>query len=673
MHLLLLLAQAAVVAPETTPAASPPATASGVVSYGPDFFAALRPNTALDMVQRLPGFSLDPGSTVRGFEGAAGNVLIDGQRPASKSDSLTSLLTRIPADQVARIDLIRGGAPGVDMQGKSAIANLIRKPGRGLRGAFGYGDLAAQNGQHAWSLRLEGSGDVGARSWEAGLVAGHPLDDASGDGDGPRLRLDGAGKPLALGAIHVRGGSGSFTLTGAAETPLAGGGLRANGRLYANAFDQNGTDVITAPDAHAETEHDDDNLHSSEFGLRYARPLGPRASGELVALRQDKAERVAADFRAPGDAELFKLESRTAETIARAVLKVQQTPALSWEAGAEGARNTLRSQTRFSLNGAPIALPAANVAVAEERGEAFAKTVWRPIGALTVEAGVREEGSRIASSGDVALAKRLYFTKPRLALTWAPTADDQVRVRYERVVGQLDFAAFVASQNLSAGTLSAGNPNLEPEKDWVSEAAYERRFWNGGSLIVAARHFAIADVVDRAPFGAFDAPANIGAGRKDEEQVTLTLPLDRLGLTGAQIRGDATWRQSRVNDPTTHGQRDITLLHPVDWTAHLAQDLPELRLNWGIDITGGWRERSFRFNQVLTTKVSAYAIPFVEWKPRRDLSLRFEIDNATRGGLRRTREQYAGSRATSPLAFAEDRDTHFGQLYYLRLRKAFGS
>ncbi len=76
------------------PAAETPAAAAtqpvnqGVISYPPEFFAASSPNTALDMIFRLPGFSLDTGDTVRGFGGAAGNVLIDGSRPASKDDSL---------------------------------------------------------------------------------------------------------------------------------------------------------------------------------------------------------------------------------------------------------------------------------------------------------------------------------------------------------------------------------------------------------------------------------------------------------------------------------------------------------------------------------------------------------------------------------------------------------
>ena len=88
-----------------------------------------RPNTAYDMIGRLPGFTFDDGNTARGFAGTAGNVLIDGQRPTSKSDDLQSILQRIPASDVDHIEVIRGGAPGIDMQGQTVIANVIRKKG----------------------------------------------------------------------------------------------------------------------------------------------------------------------------------------------------------------------------------------------------------------------------------------------------------------------------------------------------------------------------------------------------------------------------------------------------------------------------------------------------------------------------------------------------------------
>jgi hypothetical protein len=69
-----------------------PANSEGIISYTPADFAAARPNTALDMINRMPGFSFDGGDNVRGFAGAAGNVLIDGARPTSKTDGLGDTL-----------------------------------------------------------------------------------------------------------------------------------------------------------------------------------------------------------------------------------------------------------------------------------------------------------------------------------------------------------------------------------------------------------------------------------------------------------------------------------------------------------------------------------------------------------------------------------------------------
>jgi hypothetical protein len=108
------------------PAAAAEPAASPVTSFAPSFFADSRPLTALDMVLRIPGFTLDSGGGGRGLAGTAGNVLIDGREPVSRSESVQAVLSAIPADQVARIDLIRGGSPGLDLQGRPIVVNVIR-------------------------------------------------------------------------------------------------------------------------------------------------------------------------------------------------------------------------------------------------------------------------------------------------------------------------------------------------------------------------------------------------------------------------------------------------------------------------------------------------------------------------------------------------------------------
>jgi hypothetical protein len=668
--LLFVLAQAAVAAP----LAGAPSSQPAVVSYPPEFFADAHPNTALEMVQRLPGFALDTGNGVRGYEGAAGNVLIDGQRPAVKSEGIDSILQRMLATHVARIDVIRGGAPGIDMQGKTVIANVITKGGDAARGIFHYADQHSSDGRRWGTLRVEGSGQVGQRTWEGGLTISGFTDDSFGDG--PGTQTNGAGVPILAGHIHSQGWGTQNVLTGAGETPLAGGRLRVNGRILDQVYDSDELDTIRLPNSHTEHDHQDDNKLQTELGARYNRGFGARTNIEVVALRQDKTERYADNFATPSDTQIFHQDTGTAETILRGVVKFQQNPKLSWEAGAEGAYNTLANRILFSDNGAFQKLPAANVDVNEKRGEAFAKAVWRPFSTITVEGAIREEGSRISSAGDRVLEKSLYYTKPRIAVTWAPDADNQVRLRYEREVGQLDFGAFVASTNLVAGVVLAGNPNLVPQQDLASEIAYERHFWGSGGLVLTARHLEITDAIDRAPVRApdgsfFDTPANIGAATENDALVTLTLPLDKIGLKGAQLRGDYTRRWSEVTDPTTGGKRAISGQHPSDWDAHYSQ--PIGKFTYGVDAYGGWQERYYRFNAIQIDKLGTYVTPFVEWKPRPNLSWRIELDNVTARGFKHTFENFNGPRSAFPLAAVEQRTVRPGRIFYLRLRKTFGS
>src|SRR5437763_15761853 len=90
--------------------------ASRTTVYDAAFFAKYAPRTAYDIVQRVPGFTLDLGATqtqqgsvdVRGFAGTAGNVVINGQRPSTKAETLDVTLQRIPAQRVLRVEVGAG-------------------------------------------------------------------------------------------------------------------------------------------------------------------------------------------------------------------------------------------------------------------------------------------------------------------------------------------------------------------------------------------------------------------------------------------------------------------------------------------------------------------------------------------------------------------------------------
>src|SRR3954452_17326936 len=113
-------------------AASPAGRATRTTTYEAAFFAQYAPRTALDIAQRVPGFTLDLGNNqagngndVRGFAGTAGNVVINGARPSSKAETLDTTLSRIPAQQVVRVELSSGDLFGSDYSGKSQVLNII--------------------------------------------------------------------------------------------------------------------------------------------------------------------------------------------------------------------------------------------------------------------------------------------------------------------------------------------------------------------------------------------------------------------------------------------------------------------------------------------------------------------------------------------------------------------
>ncbi len=659
-----------------TPEASVEAPAQqGVTVYPAAFFAGMNATTALDMVKRLPGFALDTGATVRGFEGAAGNVLVDGARPVSKTDGLDQVLYRMPASQVERIELIRGGAPGIDMQGKAILANVIRRKGGGLQGLVAVANNYSPNdGRQRPGGRVEGSGQLGPGRAEASLRFGQYFDD--GSGDGAHSQIGPTRLPLEASRVNGRGDGWQWETNDAYEMPLADGKLRVNGRGFWDHYRYREVNHFSQPAGETDSEVDHQNHTQTEFGGRWARSLGARTQLELVGLRQTDDTTYVADIGDPSGASRYDQQKNIVESIGRVVLKHRLTPALSLEAGGEYAVNTLDGLTGFSQNGTLIALPAANVTVEEDRAEGFAKAVWRPTPQWTLEGSLRYESSSISSAGDVVLAKDLSFAKPRLFITWAPWDGIQIRARYEREVGQLNFDDFVATSSPNTG-VTTGNPNLNPQQDWVGELAVEQSFWRNGSAALTVRHLALTDAVDRAPVfskaGVFDAPANIGDGTQDELQFDLTLPMDALGVKGGQLHGTSTWRRSEVTDPTTGARREISGLKPFVWEAHFTQDLPKLDAVWGIDVFSGYRQTYYRFNEIATNKQNdAWVSVFAEWKPRPDTVLRVELDNVLERGFEYDRLDFTGPRGVSLVRSDDNRDLNFGREIYMRLRKSFG-
>jgi outer membrane receptor protein involved in Fe transport len=98
----------------------------------------------------------------------------------------------------------------------------------------------------------------------------------------------------------------------------------------------------------------------------------------------------------------------------------------------------------------------------------------------------------------------------------------------ERQVGQL-VLDFASSTSLNSDIITGGNKNLEPAHSWNISLAWERHFWDRGSLVLEARREFISQVKNgQIPVFAgskvFNAVGNIGSGTRDTILTNLILP-----------------------------------------------------------------------------------------------------------------------------------------------------
>ena len=668
----LSLALAAPALAQTAP--SPPApqaeaSQQGVLVFPPDVFASQQPVTALDMVSRVPGFSVIDGDGSRGFQGSVGNILINGARPASKNDTGSSVLSRTLVAQVERIELVRGGAPGIDMQGFSVVVNVITRDQSSRQSIFTGNAVLYEGGNDTYGGTWQFTAKDGERTWGFTLTDGFDVNDSNGVG--PVVRRDGAGALLRSEDFSNDQRSGGNALRLNYASPFLGGLIDLTARYGISDYEN--LTLQTSPTVRRESRYQEDGS-SGEFGAVFTRPLNSSLTSETRFIHEfDAAEGVAFSRTrlngVDGPEQRFATDSQGAETILRSLLRYERSPNLTFETGGEIAYNMLETDQAFSNGGVPVPLPSASVKVEETRGEMFGRGTWRLRDNLTVESGVRVEGSTISQSGDADSEKTFSFIKPRLLATWTPWANSQFRVRFEREVSQLDFNAFAASAELQNENVLGGNIDLEPEQRWISELAYEGRFWGDGVLSVTLRHDEVSDAIDVIPLeDGLSATGNIGDATLDRLSVNLQAPLDRFGFNGGRISARNTWNHTEVTDPTTGKTRPLSNVPKTHAVIVLAQDIKSWNLQWNVAWVPLLGRTSYDPDVQFTWRGRDFLEGWVEYKPTPTLAIRAQINLWDE--YHQTRIAYA-DRQTRPISYIETRNIDPRTFYSLRLRKTF--
>jgi len=651
-------------APQTAEASD-----QGVLIFAPDFFKDARPNTALDMVNRIPGFSVNDGDGARGFEGAVGNILINGSRPASKNDTGSNVLSRTVAAQVERIELVRGGAPGIEMQGYSVVANVILKTTSSREHILTTNASLFEGGQDLFGGSYQFTAREGDRTW--GVTLSDGISSSDSNGAGYVVRSDANGNVLRNEQYYNDGYGGGNSIRGNYSSPFMGGKIDLTARYGIN--DWHNINRQTAPDVLRESFYDNDGK-SGEVGVVYTRPLSEKLKLETRFIHEfEEFDNVSTSRNRDGAVvspeQLFASNGNGSETILRGLVRYERSPAMDFEAGGEVAYNMLETEQAYSVGGVAVPLPSASVKVEETRGELFGKGTWRINPKWTLESGLRLESSTISQSGDASQEKSFFFAKPRILATWTPMANTQVRARFERTVGQLDFDDFAASAEFADESVFGGNVNLSPESRWISELTFEKRFWGEGIVSLGLRHDEITDAIDLIPLdGGLAAVGNIGDGTLDQLALNVTIPTTKLGLSGGKFGFRNTWNKTEVTDPTTGETRPISGVRPTQATVTFQQDITSWKLQWG----GAWipllGQKNYQPDQVSGWRGTDYYEMWAEYKPTPTLSIRAQVN--IWNDFDQEKIVFA-NRQTRPVAFVEERFVDPRTFWQIRLRKTF--
>jgi hypothetical protein len=653
-----------------------PESNSGRRVFEPDFFAAYVPVSALDMVDRVPGFSINNGDDRRGFGDTAGNVLIDGERPSTKADSVRTILSRIPASQVERIELIEEAGSSTDARGQAQLINVVRKAGSAVSGTY------------------EADVEIG----ESGVVT--PYGSASATLRRGLTTYDVSGSLYTqfnrqVGVETVRNGRQQITelrdqisrdryneanISAALKTAAGSTKINVNGKLnvqwFGNRRDTLFFSPIRTPLGMEELRIKDPKRRTAiELGGDIDFPLGTAVKTKLIGLynntRAQDGQTVLT--RRGAFEELGTTNGRRVPT--EIILRNQTDWTVSADHavqfGVEVALNQLVASFNASStrNGAVTQFPASDVTVKEWRAEPFISDIWTLSPAWKLEAGIVAEKSRLTVGGGA--RRNFLFWKPRAVASWTVDDKTSAEFRVERQVAQLDFGDFVTSVDLGNNQVNAGNSKLVPEKTLKFETVLRHKFWDRGSVQLGLSYISVTDTQDLIPvterdangviLSQFDGPGNIGPSKRWNVEAEVTLPFDRvtepLGITGMQLKWVGHYHGARVTDPVTglsRGRSSEPLFHH---DFNFRHDLAKAGISWGVDVSLRRPDIAYFIDQISTFSAGPETFLWVEYKKFSLGTLRFQIGNPTDVRLRRDRVFFRDTRATGDVitSFARER------------------
>ena len=674
---------------EQIDAALPPAEATasppgGGQTYTPEDFARFAPRSALDMLNQVPGFDIITNDQGRGLGQASDNVIINGERVASKSESLFDVLQRIPAARVVRIEIVDGatlGIPGLSGQ----VANVFTTGGA-ISGRYEWrGVWRPQYAKPSYAAgEVSVSGSTSRLDWN--IAATHNIGRGGAGGNRGTTITDGAGNVTAIYPDDLIQFVGEFPRLAAGLKWDGPGSMVANfnanySRTYSDFSNDEVRDLVTGIDL----VRDLDNRtrgYAYEIGGDVDFALGP---GRLKLIGLDRFNDT--DFRSdsvfiyddgsPSTGSRFAQQSETSELIGRAEYRWNMWKG-DWQLDIEAAFNSLDQTAQlYDLDAGgdfdEISFPSGSGGVTEDRYESILTHNRTLAAGLTLQVGVGGEYSKLAQTGPNGLVRTFWRPKGSATVAWTPQQGLDLSLKLARVVGQLSFGDFLASVNLGAQNANAGNNQLVPPQSWELDLTVRKNLLEWGSASVTLYGRWIEDYIDIIPVtGGLETRGNIDKARLLGISTTGTLNLDPLGWQGAKINFNGAYEESTLADPLTLADRPFSAHN--DWRGEISlrYDIP--KSNWAMGGGFNWThvEPYVRLFEVGTDyEGPIYTFAFIENKDVFGLTVNFNVFNLTGGRGFFDRTVWTGYRDRSPISFVESRRLDVSTIYRLQIKGSF--
>ena len=653
-------------------------------TFEPAYFSQFAPRNALDMVTRIPGFTISGGNNQgqRGLGQATQNVIVNGERLSSKSDSVEDQLRRIPAVDIIRIEMVDGNT--LDIPGLTGlVANVIYKS-NGASGQFrwttGFRPHNTEAQLYGGEISLTGSN--GKLDYTVALSNPNERFGA----DGPITITDADGQLIEKQYSVFSGKSDEPKLA----TTFAydfGGGVQANLNLnYAEDFyyrnePEIGTPVVGPIRTREVRTHEDGPQY--EIGGDIQFPFGP-GTLKLIGLeryeRDNFTQTLVDSFDDGSTATGFRFDQTNGEgeRIGRAEYSWKLWQA-DWQLSGEAAFNRLdRRSALFEL--APdgdfveLSFPAGTGGVREDRYETSLSFSRALSSTLSIQAIGAMEFSKIEQTGATPNSRSFKRPKGSFAATWKPSSDFDISLTLAKRVSQLSFGDFLASVSLNNDNENGGNNELVPYQSWNVELEANKTLGPWGSIKLEARQAWFEDFIDFFPLpNGREARGNIGDARRLHLEANATIKMDPIGWKGARFDIVAVKRFMYVDDPFTGIERGFSYDQEGALEIDFRHDIPSTDWAWGASVEHfDNAPYARRYEEGREWEGPFFDALFVEHKDVFGLTVKAQAVNMLLGARNYTRRTvYDGSRVDGDVLFNEFVDRRIGPIFRLTVSGDF--